>query len=100
MLLIKLSGDVGFRNQSPSSSEFISNGPAPAGANRGPAANLFVIIYLRSFLFSFFCCCDPKTTTTRLDRISFLNIDFFSSISLFTYEFDLSWIDFLLCYDC
>ena len=90
MLLIKLSGDVGFRNQSPSSSEFISNGPAPAGANRGPAANLFVLIYLRSFLFSFFCCCcDCNPTTIQLDCLSFLSIDF-SSISLFTYEFDLS----------
>lgn len=78
MLLIESSGDVGFRNQSPSSSEFISNGPAPAGANRGPAANPFVIIYLHScFFFRCFCCCDYNPTTIRNDSLSFLNVYLF-----------------------
>lgn len=37
------SGGVGLRTQSPSSSEFISISPAPAGALRGPAASFVSI---------------------------------------------------------
>ena len=66
------SGGGGLRNQSPSSSEFISNGPAPAGANRGPPAKPFVIIYLHSSSFCAFFFLVPDYRTVMIDYIIFL----------------------------